>query len=62
MSRWNADGIVELFEWIRHGGAATVTADVREVTGADPRPVQDWLEEARGSFLGPPPDLPSPAF
>jgi uncharacterized protein YbjT (DUF2867 family) len=62
LSRWNADGTVELFEWIRHGGAATVTADVRKVTGADPRPVQDWLEEARGSFLGPPPDLPSPAF
>jgi len=62
VSPWRADGNLELFDWIRHGGAATVTADVREVTGADPRPVQDWLEEARGSFLGPPPDLPSPAF
>jgi len=62
LSRWNADGTVELFEWIRHGGAATVTTDVREVTGADPRPVQDWLEESRGSFLGPPPDLPVSAF
>jgi NAD(P)H dehydrogenase (quinone) len=62
LSRWNADGTVELFEWIRHGGAASVTADVREVTGADPRPVQDWLEESRGSFLGPPSDLPPPTF
>jgi uncharacterized protein YbjT (DUF2867 family) len=62
LSRWDTDGTVELFEWIRHGGAATVTADVREVTGADPRPVQDWLEESRGSFLGPPSDLPPPAF
>jgi NAD(P)H dehydrogenase (quinone) len=62
LSRWNADGTVELFEWIRHGGTATVTADVREVTGADPRPVQDWLEEARGSFLGPQPDLPPQGF
>jgi NAD(P)H dehydrogenase (quinone) len=62
LSRWNADGTVELFEWIRHGGAATVTADVREVTGADPRPVQDWLEESRGSFLGPASDLAPPAF
>jgi NAD(P)H dehydrogenase (quinone) len=62
LSRWNADGTVELFEWIRHGGTATVTADVREVTGADPRPVQDWLEESRGSFLGPQPDLPPPVF
>jgi len=62
LSRWNAEGTVELFEWIRHGGAASVTADVREVTGADPRPVQDWLEESRGSFLGPPSDLPPPTF
>jgi NAD(P)H dehydrogenase (quinone) len=62
LSRWNAEGTVELFEWIRHGGAASVTADVREVTGADPRPVQDWLEDSRGSFLGPPSDLPPPTF
>jgi NAD(P)H dehydrogenase (quinone) len=62
LSRWDADGTVELFEWIRHGGAATVTADVREVTGADPRLVQDWLEESRGSFLGPPSNLPPPTF
>ena len=62
LSRWNADGTVELFEWIRHGGAATVTADVREVTGTGPRPVQDWLEESRGSFLGPPSNLPPPTF
>jgi NAD(P)H dehydrogenase (quinone) len=62
LSRWNADGTVELFEWIRHGGAASVTADVREVTGADPRPVQEWLEDSRGSFLGPPSDLPPPTF
>jgi uncharacterized protein YbjT (DUF2867 family) len=62
LSRWNADGTVELFEWIRHGGAASVTADVREVTGVDPRPVQAWLEESRGSFLGPPSDLPPSTF
>jgi uncharacterized protein YbjT (DUF2867 family) len=62
LSHWNADGALELFEWIRHGGAATLTADVREVTGADPRPVQDWLGKERGIFLGPPPDLPTSAF
>jgi NAD(P)H dehydrogenase (quinone) len=62
LSHWNADGTLELFEWIRHGGAATVTADVREVTGADPRPVQDWLGKERGIFLGPSPDLPPSAF
>ena len=45
VSQWQADGNLELFDWIRQGGADTVTAAVREVTGADPRPVQDWLEE-----------------
>ncbi len=62
MSQWNADGNLELFEWIRQGGAATVTATVREITGADPRPIQDWLSDARESFLGRPADLPPPAF
>jgi erythromycin esterase-like protein len=52
MSQWNADGNLELFEWIRQGGASTVTATVREITGADPRPIQDWLSDARESFLG----------
>ena len=52
MSQWNADGNLELFEWIRQGGASAVTAAVRELTGADPRPIQDWLSDARESFLG----------
>ena len=62
LSQWQADGNLELFGWIRQGGADTVTAAVREVTGADPRPVQDWLEESRGSFEGPPLDLPRSFF
>jgi uncharacterized protein YbjT (DUF2867 family) len=62
LSRWQADGNLELFDWIRQGGADTVTAAVREVTGADPRPVQDWLEGSRGSFEGPAPDLPRSFF
>jgi uncharacterized protein YbjT (DUF2867 family) len=62
LSRWMADGNLELFEWIRAGGAGMVTATVREVTGADPRPIQDWLSDARASFVGRPPDLPPPAF
>ena len=60
LSHWKADGMLELFEWIRHGGADTVTAAVREVTGADPRPIEDWLSESRGSFVGRPPDLLPP--
>jgi NAD(P)H dehydrogenase (quinone) len=62
LSQWQADGNLELFDWIRQGGADTVTAAVREVTGAEPRPVQDWLEESRGDFEGPPLDLPRSFF
>ncbi len=61
MSPWEADGNFELFEWIRDGGATTVTDTVREVTGAAPQPVQDWLSDSRASFVGRPPDSP-PAF
>ena len=59
---WAAEGRLELFEWIRQGGADTVTTAVREVTGADPRPIGDWLENARAGFTGPPPDTPPPPF
>jgi uncharacterized protein YbjT (DUF2867 family) len=62
LSRWRADGNLELFDWIRQGGADTVTATVRELAGTDPRPVADWLEESRASFEGPSPDLPRPLF
>jgi uncharacterized protein YbjT (DUF2867 family) len=62
LDRWAAEGRLELFEWIRQGGADTVTTAVREVTGDDPRPIQDWLENARAGFTGPPPDTPPPPF
>ena len=54
LARWEADGNLERFEWIRAGGADTVTGTVRELTGADPRPLQDWLSESRASFTGDP--------
>lgn len=57
VSPWRADGNLELFDWIRQGGADNVTTTVREVTGADPQPVQDWLEESRADFEVPPADL-----
>jgi NAD(P)H dehydrogenase (quinone) len=62
MAQWEADGYAELFEWVRAGGAATVTQTVREVTGQDPQPIEDWLGDARASFTGPPPDQPPPVF
>jgi hypothetical protein len=52
LTRWEADGNLERFEWIRQGGAATVTPAVRELTGAGPRSLQDWLGESRASFFG----------
>lgn len=58
LSRWKVDGNLELFDWIRQGGADTVTAAVREVTGNDPHSAQDWLSESRAAFVGRPPDLP----
>jgi uncharacterized protein YbjT (DUF2867 family) len=62
VSPWQADGNLELFDWIRQGGADNVTATVREVTGTAPQPVQDWLEESRADFEVPPLDLPRSLF
>ena len=60
LTPWQVEARLEEFDWIRNGGADAVTADVREVTGEDARPVEDWLGEFRGAFLSPP-DAP-PAF
>jgi NAD(P)H dehydrogenase (quinone) len=61
-SQWQADGTLELFDWIRQGGANTTSTAVRQLTGAEPQPVQAWLEESRASFEGPPLDLPASFF
>jgi uncharacterized protein YbjT (DUF2867 family) len=58
---WQADGLIELFEWLRNGACDTVTDEVRQATGQDPRPVEDWLTEWRGAFLGPR-DVSPPRF
>lgn len=60
MEPWQADGKLELFEWIRNGGSDTVTDDVRKATGAGARPIEDWLLELRAAFVGRPEDLPPP--
>jgi NAD(P)H dehydrogenase (quinone) len=62
MDRWETDGNLELFQWIRDGGADTVTDTVREVTGADPQPIEDWLGASRANFFGPLPDPSPPVF
>jgi uncharacterized protein YbjT (DUF2867 family) len=56
LTPWMADGYLELFEWIRDGGTDTVAPTVRELTGDDPRSLEDWLGQSRASFLYPPED------
>ena len=41
---------LERFDWIRQGGADTVTDTVREITGAGPRPLAEWLGDSREAF------------
>src|SRR5258708_7350352 len=63
LSSWQVDGNLELFDWIRHGATDSVTSSVRDVTGDDPQPIEDWLSELRGAFAGRPGGLPpSPAY
>ncbi|MCW2717035.1 MAG: hypothetical protein QOG20_1798 [Pseudonocardiales bacterium] len=51
---WECEGMLEMFDWIRHGGCNVVTGDVRDVTGENPRPIERWLGKQRGAFLGAP--------
>jgi NAD(P)H dehydrogenase (quinone) len=62
LNPWQVEGTLEMFDWIRHGGADSVTTDVHDVTGEDARPVEDWLSEFRAAFLNPLPDAPPPPF
>ncbi len=51
LSPWQVAGTVELFDWIRNGGADSVTSCVPRLTGQDARPAEYWLSEKRGIFL-----------
>ena len=62
LSQWEVDGALELYDWVRQGGAAKVTADVPEVTGHPAIRVEDWLDDTRAAFLGFPPELPPDVF
>jgi len=50
---WQVEGMLEWFDWIGAGAADSVTTDVREATGKDARPIEDWLDESRSAFLSP---------
>jgi NAD(P)H dehydrogenase (quinone) len=54
LSRWEADGELERFDWIRKGGAAGVTDTVRDLTGIGAQSIGDWLSESRAGFLAAP--------
>ena len=62
MAPWDAEGMLELFAWIRAGGAGQLTSHVREVTRHAPRGLTDWLEGSRATFLEPLPDGPPPTY
>jgi uncharacterized protein YbjT (DUF2867 family) len=61
-SDWQAEGMVELFEWVRGGACAAVTDDARTLTGESPRPLERWLDDRRGAFLGLSPDTREARF
>ena len=62
LGQWEVDGALELYDWVREGGAAKVTADVPEVAGHPATRVEDWLDDNRAAFLDFPPDLPPDVF
>jgi NAD(P)H dehydrogenase (quinone) len=53
LSPWQAEGTVELFDWIRQGGTDSVTSTVPDLTGEDARTLNDWLSDQRSAFLVP---------
>jgi NAD(P)H dehydrogenase (quinone) len=62
LSPWRVDGVLELYDWIRHGAAGSVTPTVRELTGDDPHRIEDWLSKMRGAFVGRPESVPPEPF
>jgi uncharacterized protein YbjT (DUF2867 family) len=60
MREWEAEGTLELFDWVRGGGCDVVTDAVRHTTDRTPHPIEDWLAELRGAFVGRPADVPPP--
>jgi uncharacterized protein YbjT (DUF2867 family) len=62
LAPWDTEGMLELFAWIRAGGAGQLTSHVREVTRHAPRGLSDWLEGSRAAFLEPVLDGAAPAY
>ncbi|MCU1693519.1 MAG: hypothetical protein JWM64_2610 [Frankiales bacterium] len=47
---WTVDGLLELGEVYRSGGAAGVTDEVQKATGSPARPLEQFLTEHRAAF------------
>ena len=62
LSPWQSEGTIELYDWIRNGGAESVTSSVRDLTGQEPRSFEDWLGGVRADFLRPPTGRPRSVF
>lgn len=53
LSAWQVDGRLELYEWVSKDAMDGVSEAVRRTTGREPRPLEDWLDAARATFLRP---------
>ena len=62
LAPWDAEGLLELFAWIRAGGAGQLTSHMRDVTRHAPRGLDDWLDGARATFLEPVLEGPAPTY
>jgi NAD(P)H dehydrogenase (quinone) len=62
LSPWQCDGAIELYDWIRNGGADSVTSSVLDLTGQEPHSLDDWLSEMRSEFLVPVSGRPPSVF
>ena len=49
---WTVDGLLELDEVYRSGGAAAATADVLALLGREPRSIDDFLADHAAAFSG----------
>jgi uncharacterized protein YbjT (DUF2867 family) len=52
VNAWRAEGLIELLDVYRRGGAATVEPDVEAVTGRPPVAYRDWAVLRAAAFAG----------
>jgi uncharacterized protein YbjT (DUF2867 family) len=50
LPEWNVDGVLDLAEFYRQGGASTVSDDVAQILGRKPCSLEQFSEDYRASF------------